>query len=88
MSIKFAAVATLAALAFAPAIAAAQGIEDSVTVSVPAADLDLANPVDRARLDRRIAVAARRACDTGTRGISANRLERACIASLTARSAR
>ena len=56
---------TLAALAAALLVAPAQaqsGSAQPVTFSVEYSDLDLSNPADVRRLDRRIEIAARTAC--------------------------
>lgn len=61
-----------------PAIAS----ERSVTVSVE--DLDLTGSADRAKLDSRIATAARIACDSGARDAGSLRMERECRAAAIA----
>lgn len=62
-NIRFFALATMAAAAFAPAVAA-----EPVTVTsiVRTADLDLASPGGQQELSQRIAVAAREVCGTAS----------------------
>jgi UrcA family protein len=68
-----------ASLALAAAVpAAAADRDDSAQVRID--DLDLANPSDQQRLDRRVSAAARRICATGARNLAAITAENRCIA--------
>lgn len=72
---------TAAALAtvLAPAAAIATP-HDTILVEVDVSDLDLADPADQARADRRIANAARSICETsGRRSLEIRTAEAVCI---------
>lgn len=72
---------TAAALAtvLAPAAAIATP-HDTILVEVDVRDLDLANPADQDRADRRVANAARSICETsGRRSLEVRTVEAACI---------
>ncbi|MEL7728466.1 UrcA family protein [Citromicrobium bathyomarinum] len=79
--------AALAALSAPVLTTPAIASERSVTVSVE--DLDLTGSADRAKLESRIATAARIACDSGARDAASLKMERECraaaIADATAR---
>ena len=76
MKTRFAALATaLTALAISGATPAAAA-DRAVTVTI--GDLDLSASADRAILDRRIATAARFACDSGARDAASLKAEREC----------
>lgn len=58
--------ATVLVCALVPAAAIADTAREDVSRTVTFQDLDLANPSGRARLDRRLDAAVRRACGTET----------------------
>lgn len=72
---------TAAALAtvLAPTAAVATP-HDTILVEVDVSDLDLANPADQDRADRRVTAAARSICETsGRRSLEVRAAEAACI---------
>jgi UrcA family protein len=68
-----------ASIALAAAVPAA-AVDSDERVAVRIDDLDLANPNDQQRLDRRVSAAARRICVDGERGVLAMQREQRCIA--------
>lgn len=68
-----------AALALPIAAPAAATGDDTVTVAVRIADLDLARTGDQQRLARRIDTAARSICFTGARDIASRIAESRCV---------
>ena len=78
---KYLAIAVVAAAAAVVGVQSAHAAEaspDAVQVAIPTDDLQLAQPADQHRLDRRIAAAARDLCATGSRSARMLRMERAC----------
>jgi UrcA family protein len=67
-----------AMLAATPAVAQ----NDTVSMSVKTADLNLADANDRARLDRRIRSAASQICDNGLEGIEMKMAYQSCRADI------
>jgi UrcA family protein len=65
-------------LAASPAFAQ----NDTVSMSVSTADLNLANASDRARLDRRIRSAASQICDNGLEGVQMKMAYQSCRADI------
>jgi UrcA family protein len=67
----------LTAAAFAPVAATAGQNDSSRTINV--SDLDLSNPADRVRAERRITAAVRSLCEgNGARSVAARTAEAAC----------
>jgi len=64
-------------IAATPAVAAEA---DAPSIAVRIDDLNLARTADRDRLDTRIESAARRVCQSGSRGTAENARQTACIA--------
>ena len=79
----FLALAFIAPIVSAPA--AAQSMTDGIGVTVRTGDLDLSNPSEQARLDRRVEYAIERACRIGARDTDSRRAEAACRADLAER---
>lgn len=67
---------SLIAASATPAIANAE--VEAISATVTARDLDLSNPTDRARLDRRIGIAIRRLCAQDGRDLSASAERQRC----------
>ena len=67
-------------LAATPALAQ----NDPVSMTVRTADLDLANPGDRARLDRRIRSVAGQICDNGVKSIELRTMYQSCRSAVLA----
>jgi UrcA family protein len=80
MSIRFTFAIAALAIGTAPAFAAS----DPVTAEIAVADLDLSNPQDQARLDRRVESAARQICHSGLRASAARAGELRCIETVLA----
>jgi UrcA family protein len=72
------AASTILLAAAAPAWASPAGTP--VTSEVRTDDLNLASPADRARLDQRVARAARQLCAIQTRSLAAMDAEKSCVA--------
>jgi UrcA family protein len=74
------AVAAAIVAAITPAAASA-GTREAASITVDVRDLDLTQPADRARADRRVNAAIRSLCNaTGERGVAARNAEAACRA--------
>jgi UrcA family protein len=74
---------TLAALAGVTLLAATPAVaQDTMSLSVSYADLDLSNAKDRAQFDRRVRAAARNICDDGMKGVASDMSFQACRAGI------